>query len=315
MAVFTPVTRAQADAFARTRGLGALRALLPIAEGVQNTNYRLETDEGVYVLTLFEAGMEPSALPFCLGLTDHLADAGLAAARVLPDETGRLIGEVAGRSAAILTWLPGAWLRQPGLAEVRAAGQTLAQLHHEATDFDARRPDPMGPRTCRALHARCLTRAAERHSAMLASLGDWLASSAGERPARLPRGPIHADYFPDNVLFVDSKVSGIIDFYFACTDALAYDVAVALSAWGFDEAGDPVPENLNAFLSGYEAVRPLTEAERHGLPDLGARAAVRFTLTRLHDLLFHDPKALVTPKDPKPFFRRLDYWRRQSGFA
>ncbi len=315
MAVFTPVTEAEADAFARTRGLGAVRALLPIAEGVQNTNYRLETDDGVHVLTLFEGVTDPVALPFCLGLTDHLADAGLAAARVLPDESGRLIGAVAGRPAAILTWLPGAWLRQPGLAEVRAAGHALAQLHHEATDYDARRPDPMGPRTCRALHARCLTRATERHAAMLASLGDWLASPAAERPVRLPRGPIHADYFPDNVLFVDGEVSGVIDFYFACTDALAYDIAVALSAWGFDAAGDPMPPALDAFLAGYEAVRPLTEAEHHGLPDLGARAAVRFTLTRLHDLLFHDPKALVTPKDPRPFFRRLDYWRRQSSYA
>ncbi|MBU2417907.1 MAG: phosphotransferase, partial [Alphaproteobacteria bacterium] len=160
----------------------------------------------------------------------------------------------------------------------------------------------------RALFERCDTRAAGADRRILERLAPWVAAHAPDPAAGLPRGPIHADYFPDNLLFEGGAPSGLIDFYFACVDALAYDLAIALSAWGFDATGAPLPAALHAFQSGYEAVRPLSAAERAALPELGAVAAVRFTLTRLHDRLFHDPAALVTPKDPAPFLRRLDWW-------
>ena len=308
MAVFTPVAEADAEPFIRRFGLGGLRALTPIAEGVQNTNYRLDVDQGSFVLTLFEGRTDAAALPFCLGLTRHAAERGLPCARPLTDQDGRVIGRLNDRPAAILNWLPGAARARPTLAEQTAAGALLARLHLAAADYPARRDNPVGPAARRALFDRCSARATGADRRLLDRLAPWVGEGAPDPAAGLPRGPIHADYFPDNILFEEDAVSGLIDFYFACVDTLAYDLAIALSAWGFEKNGAPSPAALKAFQAGYEAVRPLTDAERAALPGLGAVAAVRFTLTRLHDRLFHDTRALVTPKDPAPFLRRLDWW-------
>ena len=315
MAVFTPVDAADAERFIRRFGLGALQALSPVAEGVENTNYRLDTDQGRYVLTLFEGRTDEASLPFCLGLTRHVADRGLPCARALTDEGGQAIGRLNDRPAAILNWLPGAQCGTLTLVEQRAGGAMLARLHLATADYAAQRANPVGAAARQALFERCSARATGADRLMLARLAPWAERDAGDRSDGLPRGAIHADYFPDNVLFEDGAVSGLIDFYFACTDALAYDLAIALSAWGFDAQGAPLPDALDAFQAGYESVRPLSDAERAALPDLGAVAVVRFTLTRLHDRLFHDPKALVTTKEPEQFLRRLDWWRKSARAA
>jgi len=307
MAVFTSVGEADAEPFISRYGLG-LVALTPIAEGVENTNYRLDTDKGVFVLTLFENRTDAAALPFCLGLTAHAADKGLPAARALADHEGRPVGQLNGRPAAILEWLPGAWKREPSPLHQRRAGELLARLHLAAADFPLERIDPVGPAARLALFERNLTRAEGADRALLDRMAPWVVAGSSDPAAGLPRGPIHADYFPDNLLFDGDAPSGLIDFYFANTGAWAYDLAVALSAWGFDADGLPQPAALEAFRAGYESVRPLIPAEDATLPALGAIAAVRFTLTRLHDRLFHDPSRLVTPKDPTPFLRRLDWW-------
>lgn len=308
MAVFTPVAEAEAEPFISRFGLGGLRGLTPIADGVENTNYRLDTDRGRFVLTLFESRTDETALPFCLGLTRHAAERGLPCARAVVDEDGRAIGRLNDRPAAILNWLPGAARARPTLANQTAAGALLARLHLAAADYPAHRDNPVGPAARRALFDRCGSRATGSDRSLLERVKPWVGEGAPGFAAGLPRGPIHADYFPDNILFEGGAVSGLIDFYFACVDTLAYDLAIALSAWGFDENGAPLPAALKAFQAGYESIRPLSEAERAALPGLGAVAAVRFTLTRLHDRLFHDPRALVTPKDPAPFLRRLDWW-------
>ena len=308
MAVFTPVGEAEAEPFISRYGVGPLRALTPIAEGVENTNYRLDTERGRFVLTLFEGRVAERDLPFCLGLTRHAADRGLPCARALTDGEGRSIGHLNGRPAAILNWLPGTAKTALSLADQAAGGALLARLHLAAADYPAVRANPLGAAARLALFERCDGRAGGADRRLLERMAPWVAGGAPDPAAGLPRGPIHADYFPDNLLFEGEAVGGLIDFYFACVDALAYDLAIALSAWGFDADGAPVPAALKAFQSGYESVRPLSPAERAALPDLGALAAVRFTLTRLHDRLFHDPAALVTPKDPAPFLRRLDWW-------
>jgi homoserine kinase type II len=314
MAVFTPVEEADAEPFISRYGLG-LVALTPIAEGVENTNYRLDTDRGRFVLTLFENRTDAASLPFCLGLTAHAADKGLPAARALTDRDGQAVGELNGRPAAILEWLPGAWKRAPSPADQRQAGALLARLHLAGADFPLERIDPVGPAARRALFERSLTRAAPADRALVDRLAPWVLTGAADPAAGLPHGPIHADYFPDNLLFEGDAPSGLIDFYFGCTGAYAYDLAIALSAWGFDADGLPSPVALAAFRAGYESVRPLSPAEAAALPALGAVAAVRFTLTRLHDRLFHDPTRLVTPKDPTPFLRRLDWWTEQAALA
>jgi len=312
MAVFTPVEEAEAEPFISRYGLGGLRGLAPIVEGVQNTNYRLDTDRGRFVLTLFEGRIDDDALPFCLGLTEHAAAQGLPTARPVRNDLGQAVGVLNLRPAAILEWLPGSWSATPSLARVKRAGALLARLHLAGADFPLMREDPVGASPRRALFERCGTRAGPAERVLLDRIAPLVADDAPDPAAGLPRGPIHADYFPDNLLFEGDEPVGLIDFYFACTGAWAYDLAIALAAWGFDADGGPLPARLEAFQTGYESIRPLTSAERAALPDLCAVATVRFTLTRLHDRLFHDPTKLVTPKDPIPFLRRLDWWQGQT---
>lgn len=315
MAVFTPVTPEQASDYLRGYPLGDLVALTPIAEGVENTNYKLETSKGEFVLTLFEYRTDAGSLPFCLGLTRYLSALGFPTPSPVVADNGEMVGRLNGRNAAILNWAAGGWKKQPSDAEQYRAGQVLALLHLDAADFELKRENPVGPRAWQELAARCDTAASGADRKMLDQIKALLPRLAEPwADQALPRGPIHADYFPDNVLFAVNEhgrcdIGGVIDFYFACTDVLAYDLAIALSAWGFDTEGNPLPSALRAFQNGYESVRPLSDAEREALPGLGAAAAIRFTLTRLHDRIFHDPTKLVTPKDPMQFFKRLEYWR------
>lgn len=320
MAVFTPVSLAQARAFLVGYDIGQAASLTAIAEGVENTNYRLDTvKDGAarrFVLTLFEGRTDAASLPFCLGLTAHLARRGFACPMPVADRAGQWLGRLNGRAAAVIEWKTGAWLRDPTEADQAAAGAVLARLHLQAADFALHRVNPVGPAVWRRLADRCaegLDRASDQDKALLkqvettlARLGDPFADHPG---GDLPSGAIHADYFPDNVLFEGDAVSAVIDFYFGCDGAFAYDLAIALSAWGFDAEGRAMPKALEAFQRGYEAVRPLIPAERAALPRLGEAAALRFTVTRLHDRIFHDPANLVTPKDPAVFLRRMDHWR------
>lgn len=309
MAVFTPVSDDQARVFLRGYDLGDFVSRHPIVEGVENTNYRLETTQGRFVLTLFEGRTDAASLPFCLGLTDHLADRAFPAPRPLRDRSGAWLARLNDRPAAVIEWKPGAWLRDPTEEEKGQAGAALARLHLAARAFAGQRTNPVGPVAWRALADHCATAATGEDRAILDGVEAGLAQLGDPWADDLPRGPIHADYFPDNVLFEDGTVSGVIDFYFGCVDVLAFDLAIALSAWGFDGEGCSVPGAVEAFRRGYEAVRPMTWAETLALPRLGQAAALRFTLTRLHDRIFHDPTKLVTPKDPAAFFRRVAYWR------
>ena len=309
MAVFTPVSIDEAKAFLAGYDLGEVVELTPIAEGVENTNYRLETENGRFVLTLFEGRTDEASLPFCLGLTAHLAARGFPCPTPIEDRSGAWLGRLNGRAAAVIEWKTGAWLRSPSEAEQAAAGAVLARLHQTAAGFEVQRENPVGPTMWRRLADRCAAGASGQDRALLDQVEAALARLGDVFSGDLPGGPIHADYFPDNILFEGGQVSAVIDFYFGCNGAFAYDLAIALSAWGFDAEGRAQPGAIAAFLRGYESVRPLTQAERAALPKLGEAAALRFTLTRLHDRIFHDPSKLVTPKDPAVFLRRLEHWR------
>jgi homoserine kinase type II len=309
MAVFTPVSLAQASAFLSAYDIGEVVELTAIAEGVENTNYRLETTRGRFVLTLFEGRTDEASLPFCLGLTAHLASRGFACPTPIENRAGDWLGRLNGRAAAVIEWKTGAWLRTPSAADQAAAGAVLARLHLMAADFELERDNPVGPAMWRRLADRCAAGASGEDRSLLDEVEAALVRLDDPFTDDLPGGAIHADYFPDNILFEDGKVSAVIDFYFGCTGAFAYDLAIALSAWGFDAEGRALPQALAAFQRGYESVRPLSAAERAAMPRLGEAAALRFTVTRLHDRIFHDPANLVTPKDPAVFLRRMDHWR------
>lgn len=312
MAVFTPVSLEEARDFLSAYDIGTLIHLEGIEEGVSNTNFKVETTSGLYALTLFESATDESALPYFMDYTLHLDQKGYPAPGPAVMKNGATIGELNGRKAALIKWLPGRWPRNPDVRHAASAGEYLAKLHKVGADFPQVRENTMGVAYWDGLIERCEPRAAQsaRAEAILEDFRAEVAWLKGQWPDDLPAGAIHADYFTDNVLMSDEgQVTGVIDYYYACTDSYAYDLAVSLNAWGFTPGGQPLPEMISAFITAYHSERPLSEAEIAALPLMARGSAVRFTLTRLYDLLNHDPSWVVKPKDPEAFYRRLEYHR------
>jgi homoserine kinase type II len=295
--------------FIASYDLGALLSYKGIAEGVENTNYFVHTGKGPYFLTLYEKRVAPADLPFFLGLMEHLAKAGINCPTPVHDAQGCMLRTLAGRPAALVTFLEGVWIRRPQPRHCAAVGQALARLHLAGRSFALTRANALGLSGWRPLYARFQARAEEIAVGLTVVIEQELAHLAAHWPAQLPQGVIHADLFPDNVFFVGDKLSGLIDFYFACNDALAYDVAVALNAWCFETDHSFNVTKGQALLKGYQSVRPLESAERAALPLLARGAALRFLLTRAHDWLHTASDALVSRKDPQEYLRRLKFHR------
>lgn len=300
MAVYTEVSAEDLTAFLVGFDIGRAVSLDGIAQGIENSNFRLRTTSGLYVLTLYEKRVNPGDLPFFLGLMRHLAGSGFPCPAPVADRNGEILHELSGRPAAVVAFAPGDWPRRITPDHCRELGTTLAQLHETAAGFPLTRENDQGLPAWRQIFSALGARADE----LRPGFADWIQAelSALEAgwPMGLPQGIIHADLFPDNAFFEDGTVSGVIDFYFACTDAVAYDLAICLNAWCFDD-GRLDATRAGALLSGYESVRPLEEAERKALPLLARGAAMRFLITRLYDW-FHTPSdALARRKDPLEF--------------
>ena len=308
MAVYTEIPDSELAAYLLQYDIGTPVACEGIAEGVENSNFALTTSSGAFILTLYEKRVERAELPWFLGLMDHLAAHGITCPRPVPGRDGATLRQLCGRAAAVTTFLPGAWPRALTPSHADAVGQALAQLHRAGQGYAPTRANALGPASWPALLARGAAHPDagslppglldELHAATTEILADW---PTGD----LPRGHIHADLFPDNVFFLDGRLSGLIDFYFAATDLLAYDLAVCLNAWCFTEA-HAFDAAMSATLArAYARARPLTPAERHALPVLARGAALRFALTRLYDWLATPAGALVTRKDPMAYVLRL----------
>jgi len=279
-----------------------------IAEGVENSNFRLRTTEGAFILTLFEKRVAADELPWFLGLMEHLARHGLTCPLPVHDREGQVLRRMRGRPAAITTFLPGAWPRVIEPAHCAAVGQALAGLHLAGRDYAPTRPNALGPAGWPALFERSRGRADEVQPGLAEELNSGLSYILQAWPKGLAEfGHIHADLFPDNVFFVDNKLSGLIDFYFAATDLLAYDLAICLNAWCFDDDQRFSLPKARALLSAYRGVRPLSDAECTVMPVLCQGAAMRFLLTRLYDWLNTPPDALVVRKDPLDYLTRLRF--------
>ena len=307
MAVYTDVSFEDLEALLTNYDIGEPVSFKGIAEGVENSNFYLLTDRGAYILTLYEKRVHEDDLPFFLGLMDHLAARGIACPVPVHRKDGARATDLNGRPAAILTFLEGVSLRRPGTAHCTEAGAALAKLHGASVDFPMTRENSLGLAGWRAL-AQYTTNDADRVQPGLRDLIEGSLSRLDAKwPAGLPSGVIHADLFPDNVLFMHDKVSGVIDFYFACNDAYAYDLAVMLNAWCFEIDGAFNITKSHSLIAGYCRARALSDAEMASLPLLCTGAALRFLLTRLYDWLNHDTTALVRPKDPREFARRLRF--------
>jgi homoserine kinase type II len=312
MAVYTEVTDDALRAFLAEYDIGALIAFRGIAEGVENSNFSLKTSTGDYILTLYERRVDPADLPWFVGLMEHLARRGINCPLPVSGRDGTALRMLAGRHAAITTFLPGVWPRRVGLEHCGPVGAALAQLHLAGADYAPVRENTLGPAGWPPLLARSLADGGGGVDAVQAGLGTELqtalAGILAAWPARLPRGHIHADLFPDNVFFLDGHLSGLIDFYFAATDTLAYDIAVCLNAWCFEADLSFNVTKGRAMLRAYGATRPLSAAELAALPVLCQGAAIRFALTRLYDWINTPPGALVTRKNPLEYVRRLRFF-------
>lgn len=304
MAVYTEVTDEALAEFLGGYEIGAAVAFRGIAEGVENSNYQLRTTTGDYILTLYEKRVDPAELPWFLGLMEHLAGRGISCPQPVHGADGQSLRQLAGRPACITTFLSGVWPRRVRPQHCGPVGGALAALHLAGEGYAAERPNALGPAGWRPLLDRCIDQADEVKPGLAADLSDATDAIVAAWPQALPRGHIHADLFPDNVFFLDGRLSGIIDFYFAATDLLAYDLAVVLNAWCFEPDFQFNVTKARAVLAAYGAVRPLSESEAEALPVLCRGAALRFLLTRLYDWVNTPPGALVVRKDP------LEYWRR-----
>jgi homoserine kinase type II len=315
MAVYTEVADEELSAFVTRFGIGELRAAKGIAEGVENSNYLIHTSTAFFILTLYEKRVKEADLPFFLGLMEHLAAKGLVCPRPVKDAKGEALGRLAGRPAAIVTFLDGMSIRRPGVAHCRSLGEALARLHQGGLDFAPTRHNALSVEGWRPLFEAAQPRAESVAQGLSRQIETSLGVLEREWPRDLPVGNIHADLFPDNVFFIGKEVSGVIDFYFACTDALAYDLAVCLNAWCFEPDYSFNLTKGKALLAGYGRLRGLSQAEVEALPMLARGAALRFLLTRLVDWLNVPPGALVRPKDPLEYLRKLRFHEKVKSAA
>ena len=310
MAVYTDVSAEELAQFLAGYELGELLAYKGIAEGVENSNFLVHTSAGNYILTLYEKRVAAKDLPFFLALMEHLAGRGITCPQPVKNKKGETLGKVAGRPAALITFLDGLWIRRPSATHCAALGEALAKLHLAGLDFGRKRRNALSVDGWRPLYEHCRERANEVQRNLRDLIEKELAVLERDWPRKLPEGVIHADLFPDNVFFLGETLSGLIDFYFACTDALAYDVAICLNAWCFEIDHSYNVTKGRALLAAYARVRPLSEAELAVLPLLARGAALRFLLTRLVDWFNVPPGALVRPKDPMEYFRKLRFHQK-----
>ena len=318
MAVFTQINEAQLAEFMAHYDLPEVTGFKGIAAGVQNSNFIVETNNEKYILTIYEdtaTGVNPDDLPYFLGLMQHLAAHGIDCPTPIAQKNGALSGQLAGRPAALVSFLSGRGTVTPKPPQCRAVGAALAELHVAGAGFTMRRENRQGPENWRRLFEASQARADEASPGLADIINQELTRLEAAWPQGLPTGVIHADLFPDNVFFENGAVSGIIDFYFACHDVLAYDLAIMLNAWCFEADVNFNITKARALLAGYQSVRPMSAEEIEALPVLAAGAAMRFLTTRLYDWLNRPEDALVVPKNPVDYLRRLRFHRHVTSAA
>src|SRR5882757_510991 len=308
MAVYTDVAADELADFLKQYDLGELLSYKGIAEGVENSNFLLHTTQGSFILTLYEKRVAKNDLPYFLALMTHLAEHGINCPLPVKANDGEALRELSGRPAAIITFLEGVWPRKPSATHCAGVGDALAKMHLAGANFAIKRANALSVSGWRPLFDAASHRADEVQPGLRAFLAAELDTlSSGVWPNNLPEGVIHADLFNDNVFFLGDQLSGIIDFTFACNDMLAYDVAICLNAWCFEPDHSFNVTKARAFLGAYGRERQLSDAEQKALPLLARGAALRFLLTRLVDFLHVPPGALVRPKDPLEYVRKLRF--------
>lgn len=313
MAVYTDVSDEELTEFLARYDAGSLVSVKGIAEGIENSNYLLTTAKGSFILTLYEKRVSADDLPFFLGLMQHLAEQNLPCPTPIRDRSGQALQQLAGRPAALISYLDGYSLRRPRVEHCAQTGNALAELHLAGTSFQLRRENALSIAGWRHLVSEATGRADELADGFAQEITEEFAYLERYWPTGLPAGVIHADLFPDNVFFLNDRISGLIDFYFACNDLFAYDLAICLNAWCFEQPNAINVTKARALLRGYNEKRPLAEAEIQALPILARGSALRFLLTRLYDWFHTEEGALVKPKDPLEYRRKLRFHQQVNS--
>jgi homoserine kinase type II len=313
MAVYTDVSDEELTAFLDQYDAGKLISVKGIAEGVENTNYLIRTSERPLILTLYEKRVAEGDLPFFLGLMEHLAAKSVPCPTPVRDRSGKALQTLGGRPAALISFLDGFSVRRPLAEHCALLGSALAELHLAGRDFPMRRVNSLSVDGWGILMRQTADQADECQPGLADEIAREYDYLSGAWPADLPSGVIHADLFPDNVFFLDGRISGLIDFYFACNDFFAYDVAICMNAWCFEQPNMINVTKARALLRGYNAVRELGEAERAALPLFARGASLRFLLTRLYDWFNTAENALVRPKDPLEYRRKLRFHQQVNS--
>jgi len=313
MAVYTEVSDEELIDFVGAYDIGDVVSFKGIAEGVENSNYLLQTTTGAYILTLYEKRVRESDLPYFIGFMEHLAAQGIDCPTPLHGRDGAALRKLCGRPAAIITFLEGMWPRRILPHHCAGLGTALAELHVAGASFDMQRKNDLSVTDWRPLYESCANRAHEVSKSLPGIVGPEIDFLEANWPTGLPSGVCHADLFPDNVFFLDDKLSGMIDFYFACNDFFAYDLGICLNAWCFERDGSFNVTKAQLMLSNYRKVRDFSDAELQALPLLARGSAIRFLLTRLYDWLNHPEGALVKPKDPLEYLAILQFHQQVQG--
>ena len=315
MAVYTNVTDDDLEAFLAEYDIGEMTSFSGIAEGVENSNFLVRTTRDTFILTLYEKRVNPDDLPFFVGLMGHLAEKGITVPSPVPGRDGVVLRTLNDRPAAVVSFLEGVWPRRVHPWHCRELGAGMAAMHLAGADFAMSRDNNLSLGGWRPLLESCGMRSNAIYHGLYNLLNTELQWLEEHWPTDLPRGVIHADLFPDNVFFLKDRLSGFIDFYFACTDAVAYDLAICLNAWCFEPDGSFNVTKAAQMAAAYRRVRPLSVAECEALPVLCRGAAIRFLLTRLYDWLNHPPGAFVKPKDPMEYLQKLRFHQKVTGVS
>ena len=315
MAVYTTIDDYEIATLLANYDIGQLLSLAGIAEGVENSNFILRTDQGTFILTLYEKRTDEADLPFFMDLKRHLSIEGLNCPQPIADKNAQILQRIAGRPSAIFSFLDGVSYHNPTAMHCRNLGKTLAEMHIKTAHFEGRRTNKLGPSSWAPLLASIDQDPDDLPHDLRAKTKVIVEEVTSQWPNKLPVGTIHADLFPNNVMFVGDELTGVIDFYFACTDILAYDLAICLNSWCFETDGSYNVTKSAAMIAGYDSVRPLQDDERAALPILCTGAAVRFFLTRLYDWINTPKDALVKPHDPMEYWSKIRFHQKASSLT
>ena len=310
MAVYTTIADDEIASLLQNYEIGNLLSLAGIAEGVENSNFILRTDKATFILTIYEKRTDPADLPFFMDLKRHLNDAGINCPLPIADKSGQVLQHISGKLGAIFSFLDGISYQNPTTEHCRNLGKILAEMHQKTADFMGQRPNALGPNSWHELWRSIDVDPADLPQGIRAKSQIIVDEIVAKWPTELPQGVIHADLFPNNVMFVGNDLTGVIDFYFACYDILAYDLSICLNSWCFEKDGSFNITKSAAMLKGYQSVRPLSVAEIAALPILCKGSALRFFLTRLYDWINTPKDALVKPHDPMEYWHKIRFHNR-----